>query len=56
MIPSNFRNEILAIRTHLCALGTKGLLNLFYIVDDGEFPILLNLNKICLNMHFIWLE
>ena len=25
MIPSNFRIEILAIRTLLCALGTKGL-------------------------------
>ena len=26
MIPSNFRIEILEIRTLLCALGTKGLI------------------------------
>ena len=29
MIPSNFRIEILEIRTLLCALGTKGLNNIY---------------------------
>ena len=34
MIPSNFRIEILAIRTLLCALGIKGLI---HIVSQGSY-------------------
>ena len=56
MIPSNFRIEILAIRTLLCALGTKGLTVLYYVHTHTSIQSLDNVSHhhLWFNIHLIW--
>ena len=54
MVPSNLRIEILAIRSPLCALGSKGLISLLNIKLIGTAVISFNyllFNYLLFNYH-----